>query len=176
MNFKKNLNILIPFVFIFITKVSSQTLSPYTLNMGGGYSESFILEWSIGESASIDNFLNINNGLNTGVLQPKSRIRKLTNPIGPDVFGSQIMIYPNLTSNMVYFKGSFITLGNLEIQLIQNNSTLITILNAGKVFGKYQKSFSLEKYSDGLFYFKVYFKPEFSPVKIGIYKVIKATK
>jgi len=179
MRFTNKHNIFISFLLLFVTKTSSQTVTPHILNMGGGYSESFKMEWSIGESASISNFLNINNGLNTGVLQPKSRFRKLTNPNVPnvpEVLGSQIIIYPNVTSNIVNFKGNFINPGNLEIQLVQNNSFLISTHNPGKVFGNHQTSFSLEKYPDGLFYIKVYFKPEQSDIIVGIYKVIKVSK
>lgn len=175
MRFTNKHNLFISFLILFVTKASSQTLTPYVLNMGGGYSDSFKMEWSIGESASISNFLNSKNGLNTGVLQPKNRNLKATNPNGPAVFGNQINIYPNVTSNIVYFKGNFITPGNLEIELVQNNSLVITTHNPGKVFGNYQTSFSLEQYPDGFFYIKVYFKSELSNIKVGIYKIIKVS-
>ena len=175
MRFINNNYIFISFFSLIVTNVKSQIITPYALNMGGGYSDSYILEWSIGESASIDYFLNIKNGLNTGVLQPKNRFRKVTSPDGPAVFGNQIMIYPNLTSNLVYFKGNFTTSGNLEIQLVYNNSSLITTHYAGKVLGNYQTSFTLEKFPDGLFYIKVYFKPELANLQVGIYKIVKVS-
>jgi hypothetical protein len=143
--------------------------------MGGGYSDNFIMEWSIGESASISNFLNIKNGLNTGVLQPKNRIRKETNLNGSTAFGSQITIYPNLTPNIFYLKGNFNTTGNLKMQLILDNTTILNTHDAGLVTEKYEKSFSLAPYPDGIFYIKVYFKPNIGNMIIGIYKVVKVS-
>jgi hypothetical protein len=143
--------------------------------MGGGYSDNFLMEWSIGESASIGNFFNSKNGLNTGVLQPKNLIRKGTNLNGPAVFGSQITIYPNLTPNIFYLKGNFITSGNLKMQLIRDNTTILNTHDAGLVSGNYEKSFSLAPYPDGIFYIKVYFKPNIGNMIIGVYKVIKVS-
>ena len=65
MRYTNKHNIYILSIILFVTKVSSQTITPYVLNMGGGYSDNFLMEWSIGESASIGNFLNSKNGLNT---------------------------------------------------------------------------------------------------------------
>ena len=175
MRYTKKHNIYILSIILFVTKVSSQTITPYVLNMGGGYSDNFLMEWSIGESASIGNFLNSKNGLNTGVLQPKNLIRKETNINGPTAFGSQITIYPNLTPNIFYIKGNFVTSGNLKMQLIRDNTTILNTHDAGLVSGNYEKSFSLAPYPDGIFYIKVYFKPNIGNMIIGIYKVIKVS-
>jgi hypothetical protein len=47
-------------------KVSSQSITPYALNNGGGYSST--MEWSMGESVSIANFIALAYSLNTGGL------------------------------------------------------------------------------------------------------------
>ena len=56
------------FLLLVAFKVRSQTMTPNTINNGGGYSST--MEWSMGESVSIANFIASGYSLNTGVLQP----------------------------------------------------------------------------------------------------------
>ena len=157
----------------FSIKSNSQVLTPYAFNMGGGFSNNNMLEWSMGESVSIANFLTSGYALNTGVLQPNTSIVTAINEYGPAVFGSQITIGPNPTSNIIHFKGNFNTTGNLKLQLIDANANILITQNAGIIFNSYESNFSLEKYSSGIFYIKVYFKPNVGNTKNGIYKIIK---
>jgi len=175
MRFINKHNFFLIFFMLCFTRNNCQLLTPYTFNMGGGYNENYLFDWSIGESASIKNFSTINNSLNTGLLQPDNRIIKKINENGPTVFGKQINIYPNPTSNFIRFKGNFTTTGTLYIQLIHANSRILMSYDAGIVTDNYETSFSLNQYPDDIFYIKVYFKPTLGNMKIGNYKVIKVS-
>ncbi len=153
------------------TKSYGQTITPYALNNGGGYSSS--MEWSLGESVSIANFIASGYSLNTGVLQPMTSIVTFINEYGPSVFGSQITIGPNPTTNLLHIKARFNQAGSLSFQLIDAKSTIVFTQEAGTIFSSYDKDILMENYPSGVFYMKVYFKPSNGNTKTGIYKIIK---
>ena len=164
-------------IFLFITFLSNfteakaQSITPYTFNNGGGYFSA--MEWSIGESVSIANFLASGYSLNTGVLQPMTSIVTAINEYGPAVFGTQITIGPNPTNNLLHIKARFNQAGSLSFQLIDAKSTIMFTQEAGTIFSSYEKDIGMENYPAGVFYMKVYFKPSNGTVKTGIYKIIK---
>ena len=151
--------------------VNGQAITPYTLNNGGG-SSSF-LEWSLTESVSVASFIAPGYFLNTGVLQPNTNVVTSINEYGPSVFGSQIIIGPNPTSNLLHIKARFNQVGTLSFQLIDAKSTIVFTQEAGTIFSNYDKDILMENYPSGLFYMKVYFKPSTGRAKTGIYKIIK---
>jgi hypothetical protein len=161
------------FLFSLLTEnnLYSQTITPYAINNGGGYSSS--MEWSLGESVSIANFIASGYSLNTGVLQPMTSIVTAINEYGPAVFGTQITIGPNPTSNLLHIKARFNQVGSLSLQLIDAKSSIIFIQDAGTIFRSYDKDILMENYPSGIFYMKVYFKPSIGIAKTGIYKIIK---
>ena len=167
--------ILRPLLILLILSIFSssftQTISPLTLNNGGG---SYLgLEWSISESVSITPFIAPGFSLNTGVLQPNTSLVTSVNEYGPAVFGSQITMGPNPTSGVLHFKARFAEVGNLSIQLIDVKSSIVLTQEAGTIFNSYEKDISLEEYPSGVFYVKVFFKPIAGNIKTGIYKIIK---
>jgi hypothetical protein len=164
-------------IFLFITFLSNfteakaQSITPYTFNNGGGYFSA--MEWSIGESVSIANFLTSGYSLNTGVLQPMTSIVTAINEFGPAVFGTQITIGPNPTNNLLHIKARLNQAGSLSFQLIDAKSTIVFTQDAGTIFSSYEKDIFMENYPAGVFYMKVYFKPINGNAKTGIYKIIK---
>lgn len=148
-----------------------QSITPQTLNNGGG-SSSF-LEWSFSESVSIASFSAPGFTLNTGLLQPNTNVVTSINEYGPSVFGSQITIGPNPTTNSLHIKTRFAEVGRLSIQLMDAKSTVFLTQDIGTIFSSYEKVISLEDYPSGVFYVKVYFKSIVGNIKTGIYKVIK---
>ena len=150
---------------------NSQSITPHALNNGGGYSST--MEWSIGESVSIANFIASGYSLNTGVLQPMTSIVTAINEYGPAVFGTQITIGPNPTTNLLHIKARFNQVGSLSLQLIDANSAIVFTQEAGTIYTSYEKDILMENYPSGVFYMKVYFKPSNGTVKTGIYKIIK---
>jgi len=157
--------------FCFTPKLYSQSITPFSLNNGGGSASS--IEWSIGESVSIANFITPNFLLNTGLLQPLTNVVTSINEYGPAVFGSQITIGPNPTSNFLHIKARFNQVGTLSFQLIDAKSTIVLTQEAGTIFSNYEQDIFMENYPSGIFYMKVYFKPSNGTVKTGIYKIIK---
>jgi hypothetical protein len=153
------------------TKSYGQTITPYALNNGGGYSST--MEWSIGESVSITNFIASGYSLNTGLLQPMTSIVTAINEYGPAVFGTQVTIGPNPTSNLLHVKARFNQAGILSFQLIDAKSAIVFTQEAGTIFSSYDKDILMENYPSGVFYMKVYFKPSNGNAKTGIYKIIK---
>ena len=159
------------FLLLLSTSIlSAQSITPYTINNGGGYSSS--MEWSIGESVSIANFISSGYSLNTGVLQPMTSIVTAINEYGPAVFGTQITIGPNPTSNLLHIKARFNQVGSLSFQLIDAKSTIVFTQEVGSIFSSYEKDILMENYPSGVFYMKVYFKPSTGNTKSGIYKII----
>ena len=159
------------FSFLFVNNLYSQSITPYTLSNGGG--SSINMEWSLGESVSIANFIASGYSLNTGVLQPMTSIVTAINEYGPVVFGKQITIGPNPTTNLLHIKARFNELGNLSFQLLDAKSTIVFTQEAGAIFSSYEKDILMENYPSGVFYMKVYFKPSNGIAKTGIYKIIK---
>ena len=159
------------FNLLTVNIIHSQTITPYAINNGGGYSSS--MEWSLGESVSIANFIASGNSLNTGVLQPMTSIVTAINEYGPAVFGTQITIGPNPTSNLLHIKARFNQVGSLSLQLIDAKSSIVFTQEAGTIFSSYEKDILMENYPSGIFYMKVYFKPITGIAKTGIYKIIK---
>ena len=169
--FSRFVLIILLFVSIGFSNIYSQAITPYTLNNGGGSSVS--MDWSIGESVSIANFTTPNYFLNTGILQPSTNIVTAINEYGPAVYGNQINIAPNPTTNLFHFKGQFNQVGQLTIQVIDSKSSILLIQEAGIIFNNYQKDIFMDKFPSGIFYIKVFFKPTNGIVKTGIYKLIK---
>ena len=159
------------FSYLFVNNLYSQSITPYTLSNGGGSSAT--MEWSLGESVSIANFLTSGYSLNTGVLQPMTSIVTAINEYGPAVFGTQINIGPNPTTNLLHIKGRFNQTGSLSFQLIDAKSTIVFTQEVGTIFSSYDKDILMENYPSGIFYMKVYFKPSKGIAKTGIYKIIK---
>jgi hypothetical protein len=159
------------FSLLTVNKLYSQTITPHAMNNGGGYSST--MEWSLCESVSIANFIASCYSLNTGVLQPMTSIGIAINEYGPAVFGNQITIGPNPTSNLLHIKARFNQAGNLTYQLIDAKSSIVFTQEAGTIFSSYEKDILMENYPSGVFYMKVYFKPSTGIAKTGIYKIIK---
>ena len=124
------------------------------MNNGGGYSNN--IEWSISEYLSIANYTVPGYSLNTGVLQPMSNVVTSISEYGPMVFGNQISIGPNPTTNLLRIKANFNQVGSLAIQLSDVNSTQIFNQDAGIIFSDYNN-----------------YVPINGKAKTGIYKIIK---
>ena len=165
--------VLIIFLFIItgFTKIFAQSITPNTLNNGGGTATN--MDWNMGESVSIASFSTPNYFLNTGVLQPLTTVVTAINEYGPAVYGNQITIGPNPTTNLIHFKGNFTQAGKLLIQVIDAKSSVIFTLDAGTIISSYEKDIFMDSYPSGIFYVKVYFKPTNGLDKSGIYKIIK---
>lgn len=159
------------FAFSGFSNIQAQSITPYTLNNGGGSAAS--MEWSMGESVSIAHFASTNYFLNTGLLQPMTSVVTAINEYGPIVFGSQITIGPNPTYNLLHIKARFNEMGNLSIHLMDAKLAIVFKHEAGTIFSSFEKDILMDQYASGVFYVKVFFKPSNGISKTGIYKIIK---
>lgn len=154
-----------------IATLNAQYITPSTMNNGGGHGGNF--EWSIGESASIS-FFNTNNLiLTTGILQPLSNVVTGISNFGLSVFGNQITMGPNPTSNFLRIKAKMNQVGNLFIQLMDEKLSVLMVQEFGTFLSSYDKEISMQGYTDGVFYVSIYFKPMNGIPKMDIYKIIK---
>jgi hypothetical protein len=151
--------------------ICAQSITPYTFNNGGGSASS--IEWSIGESVSIANFTTPNFLLTTGLLQPLTNVVTSINDYGPVVFGHQITISPNPTTDLVHLKGQFNQMGRLSFQVIDSKSSILLTHDAGTNIISYEKDIFMDHYPSGIFYIKVIFKPNFGIIKTGVFKIVK---
>ena len=171
MRFINKLSIIILVTFLFPPIINAQTLSPYSFNSGGGYSNA--TEWSIGESVSIAHFISFGYSLNTGVLQPITTLTTGIEDYGPVVFGDKIIMGPNPTSKILHIKASFNELGEISFQMFDSKSNNVLSYNGGTIFSTYEKDLYLENLPSGSYYMRVSFKPSIGKAKMGIYKIIK---
>ena len=163
--------IIVFIIFLFGRNINAQSLSVYTFNNGGGFNNT--TEWSIGESVSIAYFTSTGYTLSTGVLQSVPSLTTGINEYGPLVFGHQISIGPNPTSNLLRIKTRFNESGNLSFQLLDSKSALVLNQDEGTILSSYEKELKLNDLPSGAFYIRIYFKPSSGIVKTGIYKIIK---
>jgi hypothetical protein len=171
MRFINKFNTILLFLSFLGTQICAQSISLHTFNNGGGFNNT--TEWSIGESVSITYFTNAEYILNTGVLQPYTSLSTGISEYGPLVFGYQITIGPNPTSNLLRIKTKFNEAGNLSFQLKDSKSSILLTQDAGLILSAYDKELSLKDFPTGIFYMKVYFKPTKGIAKTGVYKIIK---
>ena len=151
--------------------IKSQSLTPITLNNGGG--TGLGMEWSMGESVSIANFYTPSLLLTTGVLQPNTFIVTGVTEFGPSVFGNDITIGPNPVINLLHIKADLKQMGDLSFQILDANSTVLKSMEAGIVFNTYEKDLDLAMNTAGIIFVRVLFKPINGTLKKGIYKIIK---
>ena len=171
MRFINKLSIIILVTFLFPPTINAQTLSPYSFNSGGGYSNA--TEWSIGESVSIAHFISFGYSLNTGVLQPITTVTTGIEDYGPVVFGDKIIMGPNPTSKVLRIKARFNEVGEISFQMFDSKSNNVLSYNGGNIFSTYEKDLYLENLPSGSYYVRVSFKPSIGKAKMGIYKIIK---
>lgn len=170
MRFINKHNLILLLSLLLGSKINAQSINLYTFNNTGGFNNT--LEWSIGESVSIAYLTSASYTLNTGVLQSLSGY--ITSiPPDPTIFGNQITIGPNPTTNILKIKALFYESGNLSFQLFDSKSTLVFNQDVGFIYNSYEKELSLKGLPSGIFYMRVYFKPTSRAAKVEIYKILK---
>lgn len=162
------------FSFLFLNRVArlaAQSITPFTLNNGGGSSE--FSDWSMGESVSIAHFSSQGYTLNTGVLQPLTSIITSLYEFGPAIFGNEILIGPNPSINRIHIKANFKQIGQLSIQLLDTKLSIVETHEGGRPGSKYEHVLSIVQYPAGILYLRVLFKSLNGLTKSGIFKIIK---
>jgi len=163
-------------VFCTFSNVKAQSITPFTLNIGGfdGAQSGYSLTISTGETISITDFKSPNGvGLSSGFLQNNpplvTGIEEVNTPFGPN----EIKITPNpvqtKTQLLVDINGG----GQLQYQLFDIGSKLMYRSQAFTIYGYMQGQLDFSNYPTGQYYVQVIFKPITGKVKSGIYKIIK---
>lgn len=167
---------LVFFFFLFsilngFSYLAAQSITPFTLNNGGGSSPS--MEWSMGESVSIANFSGPGFFLNTGVLQPLSSVVTSIFDNNTAAFSNELSIGPIPTMNMVHVRARFKQIGNMSLQVLDVKSNLLQNHESGGMTSNIDMELSLDAYPAGIYYIRVYFRPIYGTIQSGIYKIIK---
>jgi hypothetical protein len=168
------------FVFLFSVCFclvsSAQSITPFTLNIGGfsasqgGYS----LTISTGETISITDFKAPNGvGLSSGFLQNNpplvTGIDELNTPFG----SNEIKITPNPVKDKTVLIADIQGAGQLQYQIFDIGSKLIYRSQAITIYGNMQNQIDFTKYATGQYYVQVVFKPLKGKARSGIYKIVK---
>lgn len=167
------------FVLIFlisVSKLSSQSITPFTLNIAGftttqnGYS----LTVSTGETISITNFKAPNGeSLNSGFLQNNpplvTGIEELLSKIGDN----EVSITPNPTNTITNLLTNFTQPGQLQYQILDVGSKLLFRSQTQNALITKQTKIELQNYPAGIYYILVFFKPNSGIAKTGVYKIVK---
>lgn len=149
----------------------SQSITPYTLNVGGGYSNT--LEWSIGESVSVSNFIRPGLELNTGVLQPTANLITAISDFPGQYFSNQIRIGPNPVLSVLYLDIELKESGNISYEFIDIAGIERIHYDAGFVLGNFSHKIDLEKYPSGTYFIRLLFRPNNKEHQSAIFKLIK---
>jgi hypothetical protein len=114
---------LLAFLFLACFSASAQSISPFTINVGGASAKT--LDYSIGESASIAYFQNSSQlSLTTGFIQS---FTPLVTGIINQVFeeGEGLTLSPNPASERIHLKGVLSRPGFFEFHLIDAQGRIL---------------------------------------------------
>ena len=168
--------ILLLFFLISISRIFSQSITPFTINIAGFTSiqSGYSLTVSTGETISITNFKAPNGeSLNSGFLQNNpplvTGIEELLNKIGDN----EVSITPNPTNTITNFITNFIQPGQLQYQILDVGSKLLYRSQSQNALSTKQTIIELQNYPAGIYYILVFFKPNSGIAKTGIYKIVK---
>jgi hypothetical protein len=148
-----------------------QSISPYTLNSGGGFSTG--LEWSLGESVSIASFVSTSLTINTGVLQPQANLVTAISEFPAYQFSNQILIGPNPVVSSLHLDLDLLEAGELSYALVNLSGVELYRHEAGLVFGNYSAELVMDKYASGAYFILFLFRPILSETRTAIFKLIK---
>ncbi len=162
-------------VFIFFLcstfQLFAQTVSPYTLNNGGGSSTN--LEWNVAEAEAVSQFSANRILLTTGLLHPLATVITAMEEYDPLIFGDQITIGPNPVERMMSIKARFDQEGTFAFQLLDSRPALLFSFESDQKGINFEREVDLGSQAVGVYFLRVYFKPHFGSIKTAIYKVLK---
>ena len=168
--------ILFLLLFCAFANVKAQSITPFTLNIGGfdGTQNGYSLTISTGETISITDFKSPNGvGLSSGFLQNNpplvTGIDEVNTPFGPN----EIKITPNPVQNKTQLLVDITGGGQLQYQIFDIGSKLLYRSQAYTIYGYMQNQLDFSNYPTGQYYVQVVFKPITGKAKLGTYKIIK---
>ena len=179
--------ILIGFLFSSLQSISQTSLGPSTLNMGGGsatFTPSFVIDWSIGESTSIETWygqnsfsnsiVEINWNVTSGVLQPYDPTHIIYNSLNPSWTNQEIRFYPVPTPGIVSIDFRSVTSGKITIQLLSHDLKLLGQKEFIQINGNSTQTWNLANQVSGVYYFRILLSSDKGEIlKQGTFKVEK---
>lgn len=165
------------FAFFLFTKIlSGQSITPFTLNIGGFTSQQngYSLTVSTGEAISIVNFTNPNGvSLNSGFLQNNPPIVTGIDDITSKIATNEITITPNPATSFTNLVVNFLSVGKIQYQILDATSKLLFRSAAINVSYSNKNKIDMSVYPAGTYYISVVYKPNIGNAKSGIYKIVK---
>lgn len=175
-------------LFVSFNSVAQSTISvlPGTFNTGGGtvqLSNSFYLDWSIGESTVIDTWYGQNVeasarvglkwNVTSGVLQPFDSIR-IFDPNTQFWTANEIRLFPVPTRDVITIDFRSFTTGKINIRLLTMDGKQTGGKEFNQVNGRGLHSFNLKNRSSGTYFFSITLtSPTGQLLKHGIFKFEK---
>jgi hypothetical protein len=165
------------FVVLLITTNSfSQSITPFTVNIGGfsQVQNGYQLTVSTGETISITNYTSANGlTLSSGFLQSNPPLVTGIEDVLSRIATNEISITPNPTTTFTNLVANFSTGGQIQYQVLDATSKLLYRSAALTIYNSNQNKIELSAYPSGTYYIQVFFKPTSGTTKSGIYKIVK---
>jgi len=182
--------IFIGFLFFSLQSISQTQTTPATqgiLNTGGGtaaISSTFTVDWSIGESTSIETYYGENSFSNSivgtnwnvtsGILQPFDMTHIIYNYLIPTWTNQEIRFYPVPTPNIVFIDFRSVTSGKITIQLLSHDLKQMGSKEFTQLNGNSTQTWSLSNQPAGVYYFRILLSSGKGEIlKQGTFKVEK---
>lgn len=147
------------FVLLFCFNASAQSISPFTINVGGAISKT--LDYSIGESASISYLRNSSQlSLSTGFIQS---FTPLLSGIILQIFdeGEGITLSPNPASDIIRLKGVISRPGFFEFHLIDAQGRILETYPNTYFINYLDKEISVSQLMGGTYFIRlIYTSPD----------------
>jgi hypothetical protein len=147
------------FGFLACFSASAQSISPFTINVGGATVKT--LDYSIGESASITYFQNSNQlSLSTGFIQS---FTPLVTGIINKVFeeGEGLTLSPNPASERIHLKGVLSRPGFFEFHLIDAQGRILETYESTYYINYLDKEINVTQLMGGTYFIRlIYSSPD----------------
>ncbi len=174
-------------LLLFALKSVAQTVSPATMNMGGGSKKikgDFILDWSLGESTDIqtyylqnpvyNTYIGYNWTITSGILQPFDRIHIIVNPNIPSWTVYEIHFYPVPAVDNVTIDFRSSLSGHISIQLLNSNGKLLGTKEFDMPGGSSTVTWNLSGFTSAIYFFRIILtSPQGNILKEGTFKIEK---
>lgn len=167
------------YVILFYTLIYSatfgQNITPSTQNITAslGNQNGYSLLYSVGEMVSVVNYIGLDkSSLSSGFLQSFSPLVTGLNELSSIQSGS-MTIAPNPVITKMYLRAHFSNMGQLEFNIVDAYSNLRYQSNSFTIFNNLDTQLDMQDYAPGVYYMRVWFKPNFSKMEYGVFKIIK---
>ena len=148
----------------------STTRSPQVINVGGGskINGTDSLEWSIGESASIDTYISGNLYLYTGILQTS-----ILYPFIRNIDPGQIKLGPNPFRNKIKIETAFKTNGKVVLTVYDSFGRSVFSKEVISSSEYLNESLMLYSLGNGIYFLEIIYSDQSNQKVRSLHKIIK---